>query len=299
MPQTPLVSIVTPTLNMGQFLEETIGSVLEQDYPRIEYIVMDGGSADGSLAILDRYRDRLRYHSGPDRGAADAINRGFELSRGDLFAFLNADDTYLPNAVSTAVARLIANPDAAGVYGQAYWVDKNGRVLRPYPTRAFDPALFQQECFICQPATLLRRTAFEEAGRMNPDLHYAFDYDLWIRLARVGRMAQTGEFLATSRVHPASKTVGRRKQALQETLRLLGARYGYAPFAWAHTYASYLLDGRDPFLEEPRPSIAKYLLSLPIRLAYNLKQPVRFIGEWASVMTPAALARRWRALTQR
>jgi glycosyltransferase involved in cell wall biosynthesis len=116
--ENPLVSIVTPTYNMASFLEETIRSVLSQDYPNIEYIVIDGGSIDGSLDILRKYEHRLRWYSGPDRGQTDAINKGFLKSRGQIFTFLCADDTYLPGAVSTAVKHMLANPGHAGIYGE-------------------------------------------------------------------------------------------------------------------------------------------------------------------------------------
>ena len=125
----PLVSVITPSFNAARFLEETIQSVLAQDYPYIEYIVMDGGSTDGSLNILRSYADRLTYSSGADEGAADAINNGFAKARGEILAWLGADDTYLPGAVSKAVAALNCNPDAAAVYGEGYWTDAQGQVL--------------------------------------------------------------------------------------------------------------------------------------------------------------------------
>src|SRR5579872_2866095 len=101
--QSPLVSIVTPCFNAARFIEETIESVLAQDYPLIDYVVIDGGSTDGTIEILRRYEDRLHWHSARDNGQADAVNRGFAQARGDIFAFLNADDTYLPGAIARAV----------------------------------------------------------------------------------------------------------------------------------------------------------------------------------------------------
>src|SRR5271155_70698 len=115
----PLVSIVIPCLNTARFIEQTIESVLDQDYPRIEYIVMDGGSTDGTLDILRKYEHSLRWQSAPDRGTADAVNRGFALGQGEILAFLNADDLYHPHAVSTAVRALRDHPEAASVYGDA------------------------------------------------------------------------------------------------------------------------------------------------------------------------------------
>ncbi|HLA97025.1 MAG TPA: glycosyltransferase family 2 protein, partial [Anaerolineales bacterium] len=135
----PLVSIVTPSFNQGRFLEETIQSVLAQDYPRIEYLIVDGGSTDGSLEIIRRYADRLGWWvSEPDRGQTEALNKGFARARGEIFAWLNSDDTYLPQAVSEAVAYLQAHPEAGMVYGDANLVDEHGRVIGKFPARQTD-----------------------------------------------------------------------------------------------------------------------------------------------------------------
>src|SRR5689334_5694547 len=170
MPESPLVSIVTPTYNMAPFLEEAIQSVLSQDYGNIEYIVMDGGSTDGSLDILRKYEGRLRWTSGPDRGQTDAINKGFLQSAGAIFAFLCADDTYLPGAVDKAVRHMLANPGYAGIYGEGYLTGEDGKTLCRYPTKPFDAELLRTECFICQPASFLWREAFAEAGMLDPEL---------------------------------------------------------------------------------------------------------------------------------
>ena len=279
---------------MAGYLEETIRSVLDQDYPDVEYIVMDGGSTDGTLAILERYRDRLRFESGPDGGAAAAINRGFTLSSGDILAFLNADDTYLPGAVPAAVRAFSELGDSAVVYGDAWWVDAAGEILKPYPTRAFDPALLASECFISQPAAFFRRSAFESVGGLNPALHYTFDYDLWLRLARTHRMHKIEGYLARSRMHSESKTLGHRREVFEETLSMLKKNCGYAPFAWVYAYACYLVDGRDQFFQPLEPGLFKYALSLPIGLWRNPRRPVRFLREWAAVMSWAGLRRRLR-----
>ena len=293
MPSPPLVSIVTPTYNMGRFLEETIQSVLSQDYPNIEYIVVDAGSTDETLAILEKYRGRLEFYSGPDHGTADAINKGFARLHGSVFAYLNADDTYLPGAISTAMRSLAAEPEAGVVYGDANWVDEQGRALAPYPVQPFDAALLSQECFISQPAAFIRREVFELAGRMDPKLQYAYDYDLWIRIARLYPLRKVDTLLANSRMHLDNKTVGQRRAVLRETLELLESHYGYVPFRPVHAYASYLVDRRDQFFEPLRPSILKYVLSLLVGLRYNPGQPFRFTREWAGVMSLAGLARRW------
>jgi glycosyltransferase involved in cell wall biosynthesis len=293
VPSPPLISIVTPTFNMGRFLEKTIQSVLSQDYPNIEYIVMDAGSTDETIATLEKYRGRLEFHSGPDRGTADAINKGFARTHGSVLAYLNADDTYHPGAISTAMRALASEPETGVVYGDANWVDEQDRVLAPYPVQPFDAALLSQECFISQPAAFIRREVFELAGRMDPKLQYAYDYDLWIRVARLYPLRKVDALLANSRMHLDNKTVGQRRAVLRETLKLLESHYGYVPFRPVHAYASYLVDGRDQFFEPLRPSILKYVLSLVVGLGYNPGRPFRFTREWAAVMSLGGLARRW------
>jgi glycosyltransferase involved in cell wall biosynthesis len=293
MIEKPLVSIVTPSYNMARYLRETIESVLAQDYPHIDYIVMDGGSTDGTLAILEQYQDRLRYVSAPDSGAADAINRGFEMSQGSILAWLNADDVYLPGAISKAVRHLITKPDLGAVHGEANWVDGEGKIIGRYPTRPCVAAELSQDCCVCQPACFFRREAFQVAGGLDPALNSAFDYDLWIRMAKQIRFGFIPSYLAGSRMHEANKTLGQRDAVFRESFRILKCGYGYIPFSWVHSRCGYFLDGRDQFYDPIRPSVSKYCLSLPVGLWYNRNHPLRYWREWASVMSAQALARRW------
>jgi len=310
---SPLVSIVTPCLNSARFIEATIQSVLAQDYPRIEHIVMDGGSTDGTIDILRRCSQRERFNvasrassqraltwiSERDRGAADAINRGFAQSRGEIFAFLNADDAYLPGAVTAAVRAFEANPGADVVYGGGNWIDEEGRPVGPYPVRDFDRALLARECFICQPASFIRRAAFENAGGMDPDLHLTFDYELWIRLARIHpmhRIAQP-EVLAVSRMHATNKSLGQRREVFRETFRILEKHYGYVPFQWVYAYLCFRADGRDQFFEPLQPSVARYLESLPAGLLMNRSAMGKYLAEWFRVMSWGGFLRRIGART--
>src|SRR5438128_8552250 len=128
----PLVSIVTPSYNQGRFIEDTIRSVLAQDYPNLEYIVVDGGSTDHTLDVLRRYEGRLRWVSEPDRGQSEAINKGFRMARGEIVSWLNSDDTYVPGAIGKAVAHLGARPEVVMVYGEGYLLDEGGRVTRRF-----------------------------------------------------------------------------------------------------------------------------------------------------------------------
>jgi hypothetical protein len=152
----------------------------------------------------------------------------------------------------------------------------------------------QEECFICQPSSFLRREVLEQAGGMDPNLHYTFDYELWMRIARTHTMRPIDEFLSCSRMHRNSKTVGQRGPVLRETLGVLRRHYGYVPFRWIHSHSSYLLDKRDQFFEPMQPTIPNYVLSLFTGLLHNWRHPVRFTAEWAAVMSWPGLARQWR-----
>lgn len=292
MHHLPLVTIVTPSYNMAEYIGQAIKSVLSQDYPRIEYIVIDGGSTDGTVDLLRCYEGRLRFTSGPDAGPADAINRGFRLAKGSIFAWLNADDLYLPGAVRKAVEFLMQREDVDAVYGNASWIDKRGAVIAPYPTRDFDAGLLSQECFICQPACFMRSGLF--AGSMlNERLQFAFDYDLWIRAAAQGCFARLSYDLAHSRMHATNRTLGRRPGMLRECMAVLRRHYGYIPFPWVHTYCSYLLDRRDQFFHPLRPTVVKYLFSLPVGCWCNRGAVRRYWVEWRGAMSIRALLHMW------
>ncbi len=291
-PEEPLVSIVTPCLNAERFLEETIESVLSQDYPRIEYIVVDGGSTDGTLEILERYRDRLTWTTGADSGAPDAINRGFAASQGQIFGYLNADDTFLPGAVSKAVCALQREPEAGGVYGDAWWMDEWGKRLAQYPVRDFRRELLAGECFICQPASFVRRKAFEELKGLNPSFELTFDYEFWIRFAQRYALKRIDAALAQSRMHRGNKSLGRREEVFRETFAVLRKHYGYVPFRWIYAYLCFRADHRDQFFEPLEPSIMAYMRSLPVGLWMNRPKAIRYLAEWFKVMSWAGLRRR-------
>jgi glycosyltransferase involved in cell wall biosynthesis len=276
----PLVSIVTPSFNMEGYLPRTIESVLSQDYPNIEYIVMDGGSTDGTIEILKSYGGRLQYFSEPDKGPSDAVHKGLQRAHGDIFAWIGADDIYVPGAVRTGVEALMARPEIDVVYGEGNWIDEHDAVIRRYPTLPFDPKDLEWDCFICQPASFMRASAYRRCG-LDPDVNFSFDYDLWIRMAKQGiRFEMIPQYLAGSRMHQGAKTINERKTVFDASMALLRRHYGYIPFSWAFGYAAFGNDARDQFFQPMKYSLRNYLASLPTGLRLNPTKRARFLGDW-------------------
>jgi len=181
--QWPKVSIVTPSYNQGLFLEETIRSLLLQGYPDLEYIIIDGGSTDGSVEIIKKYQKWLTsWVSEPDRGQAHAINKGFRKATGEILAWLNSDDTYEPDAIASAVTEML-NHRLDMVYGNASIVDECGNETSEMAPPDFELEHLLFNCFIPQQSTFFRRSVIESVGPINEDFHYAMDYDLWLRIA--------------------------------------------------------------------------------------------------------------------
>ena len=209
MNKTPLVSIVTPSYNQANFLEATIQSVLGQDYEKIEYILIDGGSTDGSPDIIKAYEDKFAYWvSEPDSGQTEAINKGFAQANGQILAWLNSDDTYQAGAVGEAVAYLMANPEIGMVYGDAKYIDENGRVIGTFPARQTDYRRLQRGyVHIPQQTAFWRAELWREVGPLDPSYAYAMDYDLWVRLARISKIQYHARVWANFRLHQDSKTI--------------------------------------------------------------------------------------------
>lgn len=215
---SPLVSIVTPSFNQAHFLEKAILSVSQQDYPYIEHLVVDGGSTDGTLGLLERYSHRLRWISEPDNGQADAINKGFRMAKGAIFAWLNADDLYAPKAIRTVVEYFKTHPDAYFVYGDALAIDEYGR---PYglrmnvkPTQLRD--LVQVGDAIVQPAAFWRAELWRTVGELDTTLHYNLDYEYWMRVAARYDLHYLPCCLAWERLYALAKTFTGNLERMEE-----------------------------------------------------------------------------------
>jgi GT2 family glycosyltransferase len=217
-----LVSIITPSFNQSAYLEQTIQSVLEQDYPDVEYIVIDGASTDGSVNIIKRYSSRLAYWiSEKDSGQADAINKGMRRAKGDIVAWLNSDDYYLPGAIQSAVAAFESNPQAVMVYGNMLAVDQTGQTINQlhYHQLTLEDLL----CFqiIGQPAVFIRRAALEKAGGLDLSFHFMLDHQLWIKLAAQGPIVHMDQTWAAARYHPLAKNRAQAPGFAREAFRVL------------------------------------------------------------------------------
>jgi glycosyltransferase involved in cell wall biosynthesis len=231
-PQRPLVSIVTPSRNQAPFLESTIQSVLEQDYPEVEYLVIDGGSTDGSLEIIKRHQKKLAYWvSEPDQGQTDAINKGFSKAKGEIFAWLNSDDLFLPGTITRAVNYLIAHPETGMVYGDADFIDESGNVIGHFPARQTDyRRLRQGYVHIPQQSAFFRASLWKRVGPLDPSFYFAMDYDLWVRIARQARIAYVPDLWSLFRLHRDAKTIMSDDRCWPEMMRVHW-RDGGTPFS--------------------------------------------------------------------
>lgn len=198
----PLVSVIVPSLNRAQFLASTVESILQQHYPNLECIVVDGGSTDGTLGILKSYGDKIRWISESDKGHADAINKGWRMSRGEILAWLNVDDLWrVPDAATQAVDYFLAHPDVDVVYGDCEEIDSEGKVVGKTYSHEWDLSYAVETCDHCipQPAAFIRRNALERVNWLDASLHQKKDHDLWLRIGLNGQIKHVPRLWAYER----------------------------------------------------------------------------------------------------
>lgn len=221
MYQPPVVTIVTPSYNQGEYLRRTIDSVLQQTYEHIEYIVMDGGSTDDSVDILRSYGDRIHWVSEKDRGQTHAINKGFENSRGCIRAYLNSDDVLLPRTVERVVDYFERHQEWQFLYGRSMLIDADDRGIGEYATKPFSMARLAEDSCISQPATFWRTCVSQKIGGFREELHYCMDYDYWLRAAKMGFHIQYVEdVLAKARIYAETKSIAGAIPAYRESIRV-------------------------------------------------------------------------------
>ncbi len=239
-----LVSIVTPSYQQGRFIERTLESVARQGGD-VEHIVMDGASTDGTVEILERWRDRISFSSARDSGQTAAINAGIERARGEVLAYLNSDDVYYEGAVAAAIEAFERNPSADVVYGDAVHIDADDRIVGAYSTEEWSIDRLKLVCYLCQPAVFFRRRVIERFGPFDARLNYCMDYEYWLRLGMRGaRFVHIPLRLAASRVHETTKTRSRPREAHTEINNMLRDTIGHVPDNWLWNYAHAVLDGR-------------------------------------------------------
>jgi len=232
----PRVTVALPSLNQGRFLETALRSIFSQPIPK-EVMVADGGSTDDTLHVIERWKHRLTwFRSGPDNGQASAINEAIRRGRAPLVCWLNSDDLFLPGGLCALVAAIEARPSAAVAHGDCLRLDEQGQVIGKYRTGPVTVRGLSRRNIVPQPASIIRRTAWESVGGLNEDLPLSLDYDLWWRLLHAG--AQFEYFnvkVAAARAHPAAKTVRQRREFYTECMSVVRRHHGSLPFIWRLT----------------------------------------------------------------
>ncbi len=286
MNDLPRVSIITPSFNQAAYLESTLRSVLEQGYPNLEYLVVDGGSDDGSLEIIQKYAPRLSWWvSEKDRGQADAINKGFARATGEIIAWLNSDDLYLPEAILGAVQSFRQNPECGMVFSDVRSIDEHGKLFNIMRYGNWSLEDLMAFNIIGQPGVFMRRTVLEQAGYLDLTYHYLLDHQLWLRVAQAAPILHIPGEWAAARFHAQAKNIAQAAHFGEEAYRIVDwmerqpclaekfARNRRKITAAAHRFnARYLLDGG-----QPRAALKYYARSFIIRPSTALKEWKRIL----------------------
>jgi glycosyltransferase involved in cell wall biosynthesis len=233
----PLVTIITPSFNQGQFIKRTIESVLLQDIHDIEYLIFDGGSTDQTISILKSFGDSIQWASEPDRGQAHAVNKGFKMARGEIIGWLNSDDIYFPGILQKVINIVNTHKEIDILYGMADHIDENDQTIEEYYTEEWNYERLKEVCYICQPAVFFRRSIIERFGLLNEKLQYCMDYEYWLRIGRSVPFYYLKEKLAGSRLYTETKTLGSAVPVHQEILNMFKKNFRKIPSQWLFNYA--------------------------------------------------------------
>ena len=293
MSNVPKISVVTPSFNQGSYLAATIESVLGQagDFV-LDYLVVDGASTDDSLAIIKRYDQLVRSGSFPvkcrglsyrwlseeDKGQGDALSKGFRLAQGELLAWLNSDDIYLPGALQTVTTFFREHSEVGLLYGEADYCDAAGAIVGRYRTEAFDYRKLAWFNFICQPAAFFRREVYDAVGGLDETLRFALDYDLWVRIGKRFDCRYLPEFLAMYRLHESSKTILDETlyQNCEEALRLARKHFGWVPLTRVYNSCHAYCRTRLPkFLAARKPAVVLATVACSVLRSLWLNRGIR------------------------
>ncbi len=281
----PVLSVVTPSFNQGRFIERTIQSVLSQGIQGLEYVIVDGGSTDETVSILEEYGDRLRWVSEPDRGQAHAVNKGIRMTRGEFIGWLNSDDLYFPGALSTVVDYFVDHPEAEILYGEADHIDVRDRSIEPYYTEDWDYERLKEICYICQPAVFFRRRLVDRMGPLDERLQYCMDYEYWLRIGRSTRFHRLVRPLAGSRLYETNKTIGARLAVHREMNDMLRESLGRVPAKWIFAYAHALVNEKTVDRSSPLKNfeyVSRLILSACLSFLLWRRKPAR--NDWKTMM---------------
>jgi glycosyltransferase involved in cell wall biosynthesis len=216
------ISIITPSFNQADYLDETIRSILDQNYPDLEYLIVDGASTDGSVRIIKKHSEHLTWWvSEMDAGQADAINKGFARATGEIVAWLNSDDVYLPDTLKTVAELFAANPDAGIIYGDVLSIDGDGNPINVQRFAQYGVEDLMQFKIISQPGVFMRRSVLEQAGYLDEDYHFLLDHHLWLRMAQLAPIIYTPQIFAKARYHADAKNIAHAERFGREAFQIL------------------------------------------------------------------------------
>jgi glycosyltransferase involved in cell wall biosynthesis len=248
----PKISIITPSYNQGQFIERTLKSVLDQEYPNLEFIVMDGNSSDQTVKVLKKY-DRLVkegkfgkkinfiWRSEKDGGQTNAINKGLKIATGDILAYLNSDDTYEPQALRIIARYFLEHSQVQFVYGKGQLIDINDKPIGMYNDFQVDTEKLHRNCGVSQPTAFWRRKVLEKVGFFNESFQYTMDYEYWVRVSKNFKMVYLPQILASTRIHPDAKTSNQTQKLYQNAIRVQKLHYPFVHHDWIFTYSDGLV----------------------------------------------------------
>ena len=286
------ISIVTPSFNQGKYIERTIESVLSQNVPGLEYMLMDGGSTDGTLSVLERRGDMFYWISEPDRGPADAINKGFRRASAPILGWLNSDDIYYPGALALVLDFFEKNPDVDVVYGDADHIDENDRFIEKYPTEDWNWERLQQTCFISQPAAFFRKRVFDDFGPLRVGVR-CMDYEYWLRLGKSNvRFVHMPRSIAATRLHKEAFSIAGRVAGHKEINDFTRRHLSRTPDRWLFNYAHAIAESRGYDRRRPISFISVLVFcSIYAAIRWNGKvsrNMIKIIAGWIrDQLTPA------------
>jgi len=230
------VSIITPSFNQGKFIERTIQSVLNQGTDT-EYLIVDGGSTDETMGIIQKYAKYLDWISEKDEGQTDAVNKGIKSTKAPIIGWLNSDDVYYPGTIQTVIETFDMYPEIDVIYGNADHIDENDKYLEDYYTEEWNYERLKEVCYICQPAVFFRRSVIEQYSYLDINLKYCMDYEFWLRIGRTKPFYYLPKKFAGSRLYSTNKTLGNRKAVHEEIITMIKKKFGSTPSRWIYNLA--------------------------------------------------------------